>query len=59
MFTLLGYEIFWLVMIIDTHCHYDMMESHEDDINMVENAGDIVIGMTNPPSHFVMGYEHI
>lgn len=46
-------------MIIDTHCHYDMMESPEDYINKVENTGDIVIGMTNLPSHFDMGYEHI
>lgn len=46
-------------MIIDTHCHYDMMESPEDYISMVENTGNIVIGMTNLPSHFAMGYEHI
>ena len=46
-------------MIIDTHCHYDMMESPEDYINQVENIGNIVIGMTNLPSHFAMGYEHI
>lgn len=46
-------------MIIDTHCHYDMMESPEDYISEVENTGNIVIGMTNLPSHFDMGYEHI
>lgn len=46
-------------MIIDTHCHYDMMESPEDYINKVENTGNIVIGMTNLPSHFDMGYEYI
>lgn len=46
-------------MIIDTHCHYDMMESPEDYISKVENTGNIVIGMTNLPSHFDMGYEHI
>ena len=46
-------------MIIDTHCHYDMMESPEDYISKVENTGNIVIGMTNLPSHFAMGYEHI
>ena len=46
-------------MIIDTHCHYDMMESPEDYINKVENTGNIVIGMTNLPSHFAMGNEHI
>lgn len=46
-------------MIIDTHCHYDMMESPEDYINKVEIAESIVIGMTNLPSHFDMGFEHI
>ena len=46
-------------MIIDTHCHYDMMESPEDYINKVENTGNIVIGMTNLPSHFAMGNEII
>ncbi len=46
-------------MIIDTHCHYDMMESPEDYISEVEKTGNIVIGMTNLPSHFDMGYEHI
>ena len=46
-------------MIIDTHCHFDMMESPEDYINKVENTGNIVIGMTNLPSHFDMGYEYI
>lgn len=46
-------------MIIDTHCHYDMMDSPEDYIKEVEKTGDIVIGMTNLPSHFDMGFEYI
>lgn len=46
-------------MIIDTHCHYDMMESPESYIEKVETIGDIVIGMTNLPSHFDMGFEYI
>lgn len=46
-------------MIIDTHCHYDMMEYPEGYINKVEYTGNIVIGMTNLPSHFDMGYEHV
>ena len=46
-------------MIIDTHCHYDMMESPENYINNVENTGDMVIGMTNLPSHFDIGFEHV
>ena len=46
-------------MIIDTHCHYDMMEYPENYINKVEKTGNIVIGMTNLPSHFDIGFEHI
>lgn len=46
-------------MIIDTHCHYDMMAFPEDYIEKIENAGNIVIGMTNLPSHFDMGIEYI
>ena len=52
-------------MIIDTHCHFDMMPQPEAYISQKEQAGDIVIGMTNLPSHFQMGqpylkgYKHI
>ena len=52
-------------MMIDTHCHFDMMPNPEAYVRQKENAGDIVIGMTNLPSHFqigqpfVMHYKHI
>lgn len=46
-------------MIIDTHCHFDMMPNPEAYIRQRENTGDIVIGMTNLPSHFNMGIPHI
>lgn len=46
-------------MIIDTHCHYDMMSNPEAYISAREKAGDIVIGMTNLPSHFKMGQPHL
>lgn len=46
-------------MIIDTHCHYDMMEYPENYIDKMEKTGNIVIGMTNLPSHFDIGFEHI
>lgn len=52
-------------MIVDTHCHFDMMPQPEAYIRFREKAGDIVIGMTNLPSHFQMGqpylngYKHI
>ena len=46
-------------MIIDTHCHFDMMPNPEVYISAREKAGDIVIGMTNLPSHFKMGQPHL
>jgi len=46
-------------MIIDTHCHFDMMPNPEAYINEREKAGEIVIGMTNLPSHFAMGVSHV
>lgn len=46
-------------MLIDTHCHFDMMSDPVMYIDKVEKKGDIVIGMTNLPSHFQMGFPHI
>lgn len=46
-------------MIIDTHCHFDMMPNPEAYISAMEKEGGIVIGMTNLPSHFRMGYPHL
>ena len=45
--------------MIDTHCHFDMMPQPETYIRQRELAGDIVIGMTNLPSHFQMGQPHL
>ena len=45
--------------MIDTHCHFDMMPNPEAYIRQKELAGDTVIGMTNLPSHFQMGFSHI
>ena len=46
-------------MIIDTHCHFDMMPNPEAFIQQREQAGGIVIGMTNLPSHFRMSLPHV
>lgn len=46
-------------MIIDTHCHFDMMPQPEEYIRRKEASGDIVIGMTNLPSHFLMGVGYV
>lgn len=45
--------------MIDTHCHFDMMTNPETYIFTKEKVGDIVIGMTNLPSHFRLGQPHI
>lgn len=45
--------------MIDAHCHFDMMPQPEAYIRQRELAGDIVIGMTNLPSHFQMGQPHM
>lgn len=46
-------------MIIDTHCHFDMMPNPNAYISERERIGDIVIGMTNLPRHFRMGQPHL
>ena len=45
--------------MIDTHCHFDMMSEPERYIKEAEERGDIIIGMTNLPSHFRMGMGHV
>lgn len=46
-------------MIIDTHCHFDMMPNPELYLKEQEALHNISIGMTNLPSHFAMGLEHV
>lgn len=46
-------------MLIDTHCHFDMMSDPVLYIDKAEKKGDILLGMTNLPSHFQMGFPHI
>lgn len=46
-------------MIIDTHCHFDMFPNPERYLSEQDALGNISIGMTNLPSHFVMGSEHV
>lgn len=46
-------------MIIDTHCHFDMMTSPERYVQKQERVGNVVIGMTNLPSHFELGAPYI
>lgn len=45
-------------MLIDTHCHIDMLNSPESYLLDKEKSGDITLGMTNLPSHFIMGLPH-
>lgn len=46
-------------MIIDTHCHFDMMPHPEVYISAKEKVRDMVIGMTNLPSYFRMGQPYL
>lgn len=41
------------------HCHYDMIPNPENYLRQHEIAGDIIIGMTNAPTHFEIGFPHI
>jgi TatD DNase family protein len=45
--------------MIDVHCHFDMAQSPEKYIADNEQNKIITIGMTNLPSHFAMGINHI
>lgn len=45
-------------MIIDTHCHVDMLNSPDLYLAEKEKDGDFTLGMTNLPSHFVMDLPH-
>jgi TatD DNase family protein len=46
-------------MIVDSHCHIDLYPNPTELIKKCENEGIIVLGMTNLPSHFEMGYPHV
>jgi TatD DNase family protein len=45
--------------MIDVHCHFDMAQNPEEYIADNEKKKIITIGMTNLPSHFAMGVDHI
>lgn len=45
--------------MIDVHCHFDMAQNPEKYISDNEKKQIISIGMTNLPSHFQMGVNHV
>ena len=45
--------------MIDVHCHFDMAQNPEKYISDNEKRQIITIGMTNLPSHFQMGINHV
>jgi TatD DNase family protein len=45
--------------MIDVHCHFDMAQNPEKYIVDNEKQKVITIGMTNLPSHFCMGFDHV
>lgn len=45
--------------MIDVHCHFDLAENPQEFIAKKESKKIITLGMTNLPSHFVLGVEHV
>ncbi|WP_394970953.1 TatD family hydrolase [uncultured Croceitalea sp.] len=45
--------------MIDTHCHIDLYNNPENLVEEINREGITVIGMTNLPSHFAMGYPRV
>lgn len=45
--------------MIDAHCHFDQVKYPERYITNNENKRIVTIGMTNLPSHFQMGVNHV
>ena len=45
--------------MIDVHCHFDMAKNPEKYILDNEKRQIITLGMTNLPSHFQMGINHV
>lgn len=45
-------------MIIDAHCHIDMLSAPKKYLMEMEQSEIITIGMTNRPSHYLMGRPH-
>lgn len=45
--------------MIDVHCHFDVTKNPEKYISDNEKRQIITIGMTNLPSHFQMGVNHV
>jgi TatD DNase family protein len=45
--------------MIDTHCHIDLYNNPLQVARECEKLGIVTIAMTNLPSHFEMGYNHL
>ena len=45
--------------MIDVHCHFDLAENPIKYISDNEKMKTITIGMTNLPSHFKLGIQHV
>ncbi|KYG83936.1 deoxyribonuclease [Roseivirga seohaensis] len=45
--------------MIDTHCHIDLYPNPERLLKKIDRAQITVIGMTNLPSHFEMGFRYV
>jgi TatD DNase family protein len=45
--------------MIDSHCHIDLYPDPSAELEAVGRRGDVVVGVTNLPSHYQMGLPHI
>lgn len=45
--------------MIDSHCHFDLINNPIEYIDQNERNQIITIGMTNLPSHFIQGLPHV
>lgn len=45
--------------MIDTHCHIDLFNNPIEVLQECDKANITVLAMTNLPSHFEIGYQHV
>ncbi len=46
-------------MLIDCHCHFDRIQDPQAFLFENESRGNYIIGMTNTPRHFLIGFPHV
>ena len=46
-------------MLIDCHCHFDRLQNPQAFLYENELRGNYIIGMTNTPRHFQIGFPYV